>query len=233
MAPDTPTPLQLATRARVACAALEGQIGRRHLRKALATTRALWDRIGEMAGVIEQLRDEVDALNYIASLAPPVNVPSIQILPDPGEPEPEWTVTTDVPDDAPPVIVRLDQRPPGFDRVRRRMKEGSPLSGIAAIQAAPGEDDPRPRGKKKNSAYHVAEWRNGTQREMGPPWQRITRAYLDGRLSDGQLVATHELRALCNVHAPAVEGMQMDLSIHRAPLRLICEGPGRYRVRAA
>jgi hypothetical protein len=194
-----PSPLQLATDARVACATLEDQLSRGHHRKALATARKLWHRIDAMAGRIEQLTARIEA-------------PAVIGIPDEAEPEAVATVT-------------LGQRPPGFQTVRARMRQRPNPCALVELP----EDIMRRKTKRTNSV----DWRNGDQRELGPAWQRVVDAYLDGRLRDGAVYEIRQIRDLCNVQGVLIEQVQMSLAEHRAPLRLVEHGGAKLRVRAA
>jgi hypothetical protein len=208
-----PSPLQLATDARVACATLEDQLTRGHHRKALATARKLWHCIDAMAARIEQLTARLEA-------------PAAADIP---------VVIVDTPEEADrislerlqphPATGTLGQRPPGFQTVRARMRQRPNPCALVELP----EDIMRRKTKRTNSV----DWRNGDQRDLGPAWQRVVDAYLAGRLRDGAVYEIRQIRDLCNVQGVLIEQVQMSLAEHRAPLRLVEHGGAKLRVRAA
>lgn len=211
-----PSPLEIATSARVACARLDELLERGHHQKAAVINRDLWTRIEAMATCIEDLQAEVERLQKIGTAT--VYIPDL-----PAPAFVEGTICEA------PATVTLGERPPGFDRVRRTLRH-QPLhrENPCATIVLP-EDRPLPPKKK---AMRVIDWKNGAQRSSAPPWQRVVSAYLDGQLLAGETYSKGALRRICGLSSNVLEGVQMDLAEHRAPVRLIDRGNSVY-VRAA
>lgn len=85
--------------------------------------------------------------------------------------------------------------------------------------------------KKRQAAYDIRPMTNRRIREMDSPCRRLVKAYLRGEIEVGQEITVSELRKRFSIHYP--EDLQLDLAFIRAPFRLVREGNGPMRVRAA
>ena len=88
----------------------------------------------------------------------------------------------------------------------------------------------RPR-KQRQTASDVAPMTSRRMRELDSPVTRIVTAYLAGDLEAGQELSVADLRDRFSIHDH--EDLQFDLAFYKAPLRLVREGSGPLRVRAA
>lgn len=104
-----------------------------------------------------------------------------------------------------------------------------------AMMTREAEHRPKPKRKrapkKRQAAHDIRPMTNRRMREMDSPCQRLLKAYLRGEIKEGQEITVSDLRKQFSVHYP--EELQLDLAFIRAPFRLVREGNGPMRVRAA
>lgn len=220
--PEFASALDLATSARVACAMLEGQLDRRAYKKAASTNRKLWDRINAMACRIEDLQAEVERLQTPAAVA--VTVVEAE--------DPVVEISEEAP--APAATVTLGSRPPGFDRVRSRMRDRESAfspdrrgrTGIEAIKAARSgggdETEATDRPKREGSPK--------PKTSAAKPWMRLIEAVEAGRIEIGREYRGWELRGLVG-QCDDLSALKLSLSINHAAYQIAnVEGGGTYVV---
>lgn len=243
---ETPSPLQLATDARVACALLEEEIAaliRRptapRARRLTDRARQMWQRIDALAARIEDQQAEIERLQIVAADAITVHVvdgkeamrefsarhlhPSgSATVTIPDEPAPDFVAET-IPDhrSLPP-----GQRPPGFEAVRARMRRHGRRTD--AIDRIKGEDSWDRETTKHRPRTRATEWI--TPRKAEKPWRRFVKAVEEERLPLGEPIFIGTIVEVCECSSHAVANIQADLVIEGAPYRIRRDGPTKATI---
>jgi hypothetical protein len=112
--------------------------------------------------------------------------------------------------------------PPPPARLRRPLdRRPNPCAEIELPEDAREREKKRPKSTLETHKH----FRSTRHRNCGAAaWQRVQRAYLDGRLRAGQVISCGGLHKICG--AFLTDMLQLDLAIHRVPCRLVEPGRG-------
>lgn len=95
------------------------------------------------------------------------------------------------------------------------------------------EEAIRPPREARPPRRRRAEYNRLSRRakQMKPAWVRVCDAFIAGKLQVGTVYSMTRLHKICKVSAGlGTAYLQFDLAIHRAPLVLVSEGHGSYRI---
>lgn len=248
-----PSPLELATAARVACTLLEEEIAdliRRPspLRAQRLTDRArqTWQRIDALAARIEDQQAEIERLQIVASESITVHVfDTEQAMREFSEQRlrPSGSATVTIPDQPAPEFVAETipahrplpsdlrplppgQRPPGFEAVRARMRRSGRRTD--AIERIKGEDAWDRDSAKRRPRTSATQWI--TPRKAEKPWRRFVKAVEEKRLPLGEPIFIGTIVEVCECSTQTVANIQADLVIEGAPYRMRRDGPTKATI---
>jgi hypothetical protein len=223
-------PLQLASAARVSCHLLEEEIADlvrkpSALRGKRLTDRCsqMWERIDALAAKIEDQQAEIERLQV--ELARPVEatVP-VQVVETVTAAAPVRieSVTVTLPD--PPVQTQA-RRPPGFDRVRRKMQRRANPCALVELP----EDRPKltragqPRAKKRPASDNSEGAMRGVANHGYeiPPWRAVEEAWLEKKFDPAETYTHVQIRQILDRYPGCMDHLCLTLAEHRSVVKMI------------
>lgn len=215
------TPIQLATAARVSCRLLEEEIADlvrkpSPLRGKRLADRCsqMWQRIDALAARIEDQQAEIERLQIERARPVEVAIPVHVVQTEP--------VTVTLPD--PPVQTQA-RRPPGFDRVRRKMQRRANPCALVELP----EDRPKltragqPRAKKRPASDN----REGAMRGVAdhgyeiPTWRAVERAWLEKKFDPAETYTHVQIRQILGRYPGCMDHLCLTLAEHRSLVKMI------------